>query len=122
MRRPSPPTAQAQPATAWAKPVAGAGTHRVPTVQGERPCRTGRGGWSSWTPRNWTPRSPSGSRRSAPPAPTWPGGFPGYLPKDKVAGIEDVGKIGAPNLEAVAALKPDLILTSKVRDGKQSSS
>lgn len=44
-------------------------------------------------------------------------GFLDYLPKDAVAGIKDVGTIGAPNLEAIAALKPDLILTSKVRDG-----
>ncbi|MGW7052139.1 ABC transporter substrate-binding protein [Streptomyces sp. NPDC054887] len=38
-----------------------------------------------------------------------------YLPEDKVAGIKDVGEMTSPNLEAVAALKPDLILTSKVR-------
>ncbi|MFI2348614.1 ABC transporter substrate-binding protein [Streptomyces sp. NPDC019443] len=44
-------------------------------------------------------------------------GFLNYLPKDQVAGIKDVGAITQPNLEAVAALKPDLILTSKVRDG-----
>ncbi|MBT2398513.1 ABC transporter substrate-binding protein [Streptomyces sp. ISL-100] len=44
-------------------------------------------------------------------------GFLGYLPKDKVAGIKDVGEMMTPNLEAVAALKPDLILTSKVRHG-----
>ncbi|MGG2465815.1 ABC transporter substrate-binding protein [Streptomyces sp. RGM 3693] len=46
-------------------------------------------------------------------------GFLDYLPKDKLAGIKDVGKIGAPNLEAIAALKPDLILTNKVRDGQR---
>ncbi|MFE9398434.1 ABC transporter substrate-binding protein [Streptomyces flavidovirens] len=44
-------------------------------------------------------------------------GFLSYLPKDKVAGIKDVGEMMTPNLEAVAALKPDLILTSKVRHG-----
>lgn len=43
-------------------------------------------------------------------------GFLSYLPKDKVAGIKDVGAIGAPNLEAIAALEPDLILTNKDRD------
>ncbi|MFB6598118.1 ABC transporter substrate-binding protein [Streptomyces diastaticus] len=43
-------------------------------------------------------------------------GFASYLPEDEVAGIENVGVIAQPNLEAVAALKPDLILTSKVRD------
>ncbi|MGA4849635.1 ABC transporter substrate-binding protein [Streptomyces sp. G5(2025)] len=42
-------------------------------------------------------------------------GFPGYLPKDKVSGIKDVGEMLNPNMEAIAALKPDLILTSKVR-------
>ncbi|MET9515430.1 iron-siderophore ABC transporter substrate-binding protein [Streptomyces sp. NPDC002994] len=44
-------------------------------------------------------------------------GFLSYLPKDKVSGIKDVGEMMTPNLEAVAALKPDLILTSKVRHG-----
>ncbi|MEU1150956.1 iron-siderophore ABC transporter substrate-binding protein [Streptomyces sp. NPDC005863] len=42
-------------------------------------------------------------------------GFPDYLPKDKVSGIKDVGEMMNPNLEAIAALKPDLILTSKIR-------
>ncbi|MFD3516068.1 ABC transporter substrate-binding protein [Streptomyces sp. NPDC058657] len=42
-------------------------------------------------------------------------GFLNYLPKDKVAGIKDVGEMMTPNLEAIAALDPDLILTSKVR-------
>ncbi|MET9478959.1 iron-siderophore ABC transporter substrate-binding protein [Streptomyces sp. NPDC006638] len=41
-----------------------------------------------------------------------------YLPADRLKGVEPVGLIGAPNLEAIAALKPDLILSSKVRDGK----
>lgn len=44
------------------------------------------------------------------------GGFPGYLPKEKTEDIENVGNIAAPNLEKIAALKPDLILSSKVRD------
>ncbi|GAA0449898.1 iron-siderophore ABC transporter substrate-binding protein [Streptomyces sp. NPDC046215] len=43
-------------------------------------------------------------------------GFLNYLPKDKVDGIQDIGKIGAPNLETIAGLKPDLILGNKVRD------
>jgi iron complex transport system substrate-binding protein len=42
-------------------------------------------------------------------------GFLNYLPKDKVAGIKDVGEMMTPNLEAIAELEPDLILTSKVR-------
>ncbi|MEV0372264.1 iron-siderophore ABC transporter substrate-binding protein [Streptomyces sp. NPDC050636] len=46
-------------------------------------------------------------------------GFLDYLPEDKVGGIKDVGVIASPNMEAVAALKPDLILTSKVRDGQR---
>ncbi|MFD9909837.1 ABC transporter substrate-binding protein [Streptomyces sp. NPDC059063] len=45
------------------------------------------------------------------------GGFPGYLPKDKVAGIKDVGEMLNPNMEVIAGLKPDLILTSKIRHG-----
>ncbi|MEU3216400.1 iron-siderophore ABC transporter substrate-binding protein [Streptomyces sp. NPDC006971] len=44
-------------------------------------------------------------------------GFPTYLPAAKTKGIEVVGEIANPNLETVASLKPDLILTSKVRDG-----
>ncbi|MEV0259471.1 iron-siderophore ABC transporter substrate-binding protein [Streptomyces sp. NPDC050732] len=42
-------------------------------------------------------------------------GFLNYLPKDKVSGIKDVGEMLNPNMEAIAALKPDLILTSKIR-------
>ncbi|MFJ2022634.1 ABC transporter substrate-binding protein [Streptomyces sp. NPDC087897] len=44
-------------------------------------------------------------------------GFLNYLPEDRVADIKDVGQMMTPNLEAIAALKPDLILTSKVRHG-----
>ncbi|MFH8990699.1 ABC transporter substrate-binding protein [Streptomyces sp. NPDC017940] len=43
------------------------------------------------------------------------GGFLSYLPEDEVAGVKDVGEMTNPNLEAIAALKPDLILTSKIR-------
>ncbi|AXI80512.1 ABC transporter substrate-binding protein [Peterkaempfera bronchialis] len=45
--------------------------------------------------------------------------LPDYLPADKVKGITAVGTIGEPNLEAIAALKPDLILSSQVRDEKR---
>jgi iron complex transport system substrate-binding protein len=44
--------------------------------------------------------------------------LPGYFPKDKVEGIQNVGNIGAPNMEKIASLKPDLILTSAMRDAK----
>src|SRR5690606_15124405 len=44
--------------------------------------------------------------------------FSTYLPKEKLKDIKPVGLIGEPNLEAIAALKPDLILSSKVRDEK----
>ncbi|MFD9501262.1 ABC transporter substrate-binding protein [Streptomyces sp. NPDC060035] len=44
-------------------------------------------------------------------------GFLSYLSKDQVSGIEDVGEMMTPNLEAVAALEPDLILTSRIRHG-----
>ncbi|MGK5497087.1 ABC transporter substrate-binding protein [Streptomyces sp. URMC 125] len=43
-------------------------------------------------------------------------GFLAYLPREKVEGIEDVGTIAAPNLERIAALRPDLILGSNIRD------
>ncbi|MGC5363197.1 ABC transporter substrate-binding protein [Streptomyces sp. DT24] len=45
------------------------------------------------------------------------GGFLGYLPEDRLTGVKDVGEMMTPNLESIAALKPDLILTSKVRHG-----
>ncbi|MCS0635969.1 iron-siderophore ABC transporter substrate-binding protein [Streptomyces sp. LP05-1] len=44
-------------------------------------------------------------------------GFPAYLPREKLAGVKDVGEMMNPNLEAIAELDPDLILTSKVRHG-----
>ncbi|MFB7079858.1 ABC transporter substrate-binding protein [Streptomyces sp. NPDC056308] len=44
-------------------------------------------------------------------------GFPSYLPESRTKGIKEVGDIANPNMETVASLKPDLILTSKVRDG-----
>ncbi|MER5499408.1 MULTISPECIES: iron-siderophore ABC transporter substrate-binding protein [unclassified Streptomyces] len=43
--------------------------------------------------------------------------FPSYLPESRTKDIKEVGEIANPNLETVASLKPDLILTSKVRDG-----
>ncbi|MFG2893494.1 ABC transporter substrate-binding protein [Streptomyces sp. NPDC048248] len=45
------------------------------------------------------------------------GGFPAYL-KDEIKGVTDVGPLLEPNLEKIAALKPDLILSSKVRHEK----
>ncbi|MEU1350527.1 iron-siderophore ABC transporter substrate-binding protein [Streptomyces sp. NPDC005795] len=44
-------------------------------------------------------------------------GFLNYLPEEQLAGIKDVGAMMTPNLESIAALKPDLILTSKIRHG-----
>lgn len=44
-------------------------------------------------------------------------GFPEYL-GDRVAGIKSVGSYEQPNLESIAALKPDLILSSKLRHEK----
>jgi iron complex transport system substrate-binding protein len=41
-------------------------------------------------------------------------GFLSYL-QDAAADVEQVGTIGEPNLEAIAALEPDLILSNKVR-------
>ncbi|NUR59898.1 MAG: iron-siderophore ABC transporter substrate-binding protein [Catenulispora sp.] len=45
------------------------------------------------------------------------GGFPSYL-EDKIGGTVDVGPMTEPNLELIASLNPDLILTSKVRHEK----
>ncbi|MEE1787505.1 iron-siderophore ABC transporter substrate-binding protein [Streptomyces sp. SP17BM10] len=45
------------------------------------------------------------------------GGFPDYL-KDKIKDTKDVGPMNEPNLELIASLKPDLILSSKVRHAK----
>ncbi|MFF4814130.1 ABC transporter substrate-binding protein [Kitasatospora sp. NPDC001309] len=45
--------------------------------------------------------------------------FPGYLPAERLAGTKAVGAIGQPNLEAIAALRPDLILSNQVRDDKR---
>ncbi|MGX2993934.1 ABC transporter substrate-binding protein [Streptomyces sp. JNUCC 64] len=41
-----------------------------------------------------------------------------YLPEDKLKGVKKVGLISEPNLEAIAGLKPDLIISSKARDEK----
>jgi len=41
-------------------------------------------------------------------------GFPDYL-AERVRGVEVVGTIEQPNLEAIAALRPDLILSNKLR-------
>ena len=41
--------------------------------------------------------------------------FQSYL-QDQAQGVETVGTIRAPNLEKIAALNPDLILSNKVRD------
>ncbi|MFJ9771106.1 ABC transporter substrate-binding protein [Kitasatospora sp. NPDC101157] len=45
--------------------------------------------------------------------------FPGYLPTERLAGTKAVGAIGRPSLEAIAALRPDLILSNQVRDDKR---
>ncbi|MEV7599556.1 iron-siderophore ABC transporter substrate-binding protein [Kitasatospora sp. NPDC089797] len=45
--------------------------------------------------------------------------FPAYLPADRLSGTKAVGAIGQPDLEAIAALRPDLILSNQVRDDKR---
>lgn len=45
------------------------------------------------------------------------GGFPTYL-KGEISTTKDVGPMAEPNLELIASLKPDLILSSKVRHEK----
>ena len=42
-------------------------------------------------------------------------GLPAYLGADAVTGVEIIGETNVPNLEAIAALQPDLIIGAKVR-------
>lgn len=44
--------------------------------------------------------------------------WPTYFGEDKLAGIKEVGVLTEPDLEAITALKPDLILGSKFRQEK----
>ncbi|MFI5644469.1 ABC transporter substrate-binding protein [Kitasatospora sp. NPDC051705] len=43
--------------------------------------------------------------------------FPEYWPDSRVAGIRLIGPAGAPDLTAVRALRPDLLLSNQTRDG-----
>ncbi|GIG88470.1 ABC transporter substrate-binding protein [Plantactinospora endophytica] len=45
-------------------------------------------------------------------------GWPSYFGADRVAGIKQVGLLTEPDLEAITALQPDLILGSKFRQEK----
>nr|WP_246001404.1 iron-siderophore ABC transporter substrate-binding protein [Allorhizocola rhizosphaerae] len=45
-------------------------------------------------------------------------GWPTYFGADATKDIKEVGTVQEPNLEAIAALKPDLILGSKIRQEK----
>lgn len=45
-------------------------------------------------------------------------GLPKYFDQSEIQGVEVVGTIQEPNLEAIARLKPDLILSSKLRHEK----
>ncbi|MEU9124294.1 iron-siderophore ABC transporter substrate-binding protein [Streptomyces sp. NPDC048506] len=108
-----------QPTVTWAEPATGDGTHPVRTAMGtvrvpNTPQRVVVLDTAELDSAITLGVKPVGATRSDVAS-----GFLDYLPKDRVAGIKDVGRIGAPNLEAVAALKPDLILTSKVRDGQR---
>ncbi|POX39490.1 iron-siderophore ABC transporter substrate-binding protein [Streptomyces sp. Ru73] len=107
----------AQPKTIWAKPATGA--HTVPTAMGDvrvpaAPKRVVVLDTAELDSALTLGVRPVGATHADAAS-----GFLAYLPKDEVAGIKDVGTIGAPDMEAVAALKPDLILTSKVRDGQR---
>ncbi|MGW5120138.1 ABC transporter substrate-binding protein [Streptomyces noursei] len=110
----------AQPTTTWPAPApAGGGSHPVRTAAGEvtvpdAPHRVVVLDTAELDSALTLGVTPVGATRSDVAS-----GFLDYLPQDKLAGIKDVGKIGAPNLEAIAALKPDLILTNKVRDGQR---
>ncbi|MER7395530.1 iron-siderophore ABC transporter substrate-binding protein [Streptomyces sp. NPDC000151] len=107
----------AQPETKWAKPADGA--HTVPTAMGQvkvpaHPKRVVVLDTAELDSALTLGVRPVGATHADVAS-----GFLAYLPKEKVAGIKDVGTIGSPDMEAVAALKPDLILTSKVRDGQR---
>lgn len=110
----------AQPTTTWPAPApAGGASHPVRTATGEvtvpdAPHRVVVLDTAELDSALTLGVTPVGATRSDVAS-----GFLDYLPQDKLAGIKDVGKIGAPNLEAIAALKPDLILTNKVRDGQR---
>ncbi|MFJ9212496.1 iron(III) dicitrate transport system, periplasmic iron-binding protein FecB [Streptomyces sp. L-9-10] len=96
----------------------GAGTHTVTTVMGEvkvgdAPKRVVVLDTDALDSAVTLGITPVGATTVVDKAP-----FSTYLPEDKLKGIQPVGLIAEPNLEAIAALKPDLILSSKVRDEK----
>ncbi|MYT29317.1 ABC transporter substrate-binding protein [Streptomyces sp. SID8354] len=111
-------TCPAQPTTNWPRPAPkGGGSHPVRTATGEvtvpnSPHRVVVLDTAELDSALTLGVTPVGATRSDVAS-----GFLDYLPQSRLTGIKDVGRIGAPNLEAIAALKPDLILTSKVRDG-----
>ncbi|AJC56601.1 iron-siderophore ABC transporter substrate-binding protein [Streptomyces sp. 769] len=113
-------TCPAQPTTAWPEPAPrDGGSHPVRTAMGEvtvpdTPRRVVVLDTAELDSALTLGVTPVGATRSDVDS-----GFLDYLPRHRLAGIQNVGKIGAPNLEAIAALKPDLILTSKVRDGQR---
>ncbi|MGW2253830.1 ABC transporter substrate-binding protein [Kitasatospora sp. NPDC001660] len=49
--------------------------------------------------------------------PALDGHYPEYWPQSRVAAIAYVGPAGAPDLGAIRALRPDLILSNQMRDG-----
>lgn len=96
----------------------GAGTHTVTTVMGEvkvkdAPKRVVVLDTDALDSAVTLGVTPVGATTVVDKAP-----FSPYLPEDKLKGIQPVGLIAEPNLEAIAALRPDLILSSKVRDEK----
>ncbi|MCL7379379.1 iron-siderophore ABC transporter substrate-binding protein [Streptomyces sp. 35G-GA-8] len=100
----------------------GAGTHTVKTVMGEvkvsdAPKRVVVLDTDALDSAVTLGITPVGATTVVDKAP-----FSTYLPEDKLKGIQPVGLIAGANLEAIAALKPDLILSSKVRDEKNYAS
>ncbi|MEW1719573.1 iron-siderophore ABC transporter substrate-binding protein [Streptomyces sp. NPDC093109] len=101
---------------------AGAGTHTVKTAMGDVevtnfPQRVVVLDTDSLDSAVTLGIAPVGATTVADKAP-----FAAYLPADKTKDIKAVGVIATPNLEAINALKPDLILSSKVRDEKNYTS
>ncbi|MFC9430306.1 ABC transporter substrate-binding protein [Streptomyces sp. NPDC056987] len=97
---------------------AGAGTHTVETVMGDvrvkdAPSRVVVLDTDALDSAVTLGITPVGATTVVDRAP-----FSTYLPADRLKDVTSVGLIAQPNLEAINALKPDLILSSKVRDEK----
>ncbi|MFD7986493.1 ABC transporter substrate-binding protein [Kitasatospora indigofera] len=111
--------ATAPTGTAGGEAATGGGAHVVRHARGEstvpaRPARVVVLDTDSLDSAITLGVTPVGATTTAAGAP-----FPGYLPAERLKDVKPVGTIGSPNLEAIAALRPDLILSSQARDDKR---